>query len=77
MNHADEEIEALDNFDEKLKAEKEKISKQKEEMDEKRKKENPRAPHLVNLNEDPQLSQQVYYSMESFPVLVGRKADNP
>jgi hypothetical protein len=77
MNHADEEIEALDNFDEKLKAEKEKISKQKEEMDEKRKKENPRAPHLVNLNEDPQLSQQVYYSMESFPVLVGRKGDNP
>ena len=26
--------------------------------------ENKRAPHLVNLNEDPQLSQRVYYALK-------------
>lgn len=46
----------MDNFEEKLKKEKEKDLKHKEELDEKRRQENPRAPHLTNLNEDPQLS---------------------
>jgi len=31
----------------------------------------------VNLNEDPQLSQHIYYSMVEFPVKVGRKNDKP
>lgn len=46
-------------------------------MVEKQKRENKRAPHLTNLNEDPQLSQQVYYGMTTFPVTVGRKCQNP
>ena len=46
-------------------------------MEEKRKRENKRAPHLVNLNEDPQLSQHIYYGLQEFPVRVGRKTDDP
>jgi len=36
LNHAEEEIRAMDNFEEKLKKEKEKDLKHKEELDEKR-----------------------------------------
>jgi hypothetical protein len=31
----------------------------------------------VNLNEDPQLSQKIYYKLDSFPVRVGRKNETP
>lgn len=77
MNHAEQEIEAMDNFEEKLKKEKEANRIRDEELAKKRELENPKAPHLVNLNEDPQLSQQIYYSMAEMPVLVGRKNDEP
>ena len=77
MNHAEEEIENMDNFEEKLKKEKEASKIHQEEMAIKKKLENPQAPHLTNLNEDPQLSQQIYYSMTDMPVLVGRKNDDP
>jgi hypothetical protein len=39
--------------------------------------EDPKAPHLVNLNEDPQLSQAVYYRLADFPVRVGRRNEEP
>ena len=56
---------------------KEADKKRDEANAEKRKKENPKAPHLVNLNEDPQLSQKIYYPLKEFPVTIGRKQDNP
>mmetsp|Transcript_2220 Transcript_2220/g.3346 ORF Transcript_2220/g.3346 Transcript_2220/m.3346 type:complete len:89 (+) Transcript_2220:1376-1642(+) len=31
----------------------------------------------MNLNEDPQLSQHIYYAMKEFPVKIGRKNDQP
>lgn len=34
-------------------------------------------PHLVVLNEDPQLSKKLKYSLNSLPVYVGRKLGNP
>ena len=36
-----------------------------------------RAPHLVVLNEDPQLSHKLRYSLKELPVYVGRKHGNP
>jgi len=47
------------------------------ELEEKKKRENKRAPHLTNLNDDPMLSQHVYYGMAEFPVTVGRRNENP
>ena len=35
------------------------------------------APHLVVLNEDPQLSHKLRYSLKTLPVYVGRKHGNP
>ncbi len=34
-------------------------------------------PHLVNLNEDPQLSHKLRYSLKELPLHVGRKHGNP
>ena len=34
-------------------------------------------PHLVVLNEDPQLSHKLKYSLNNLPVYVGRKLGNP
>jgi pSer/pThr/pTyr-binding forkhead associated (FHA) protein len=34
-------------------------------------------PHLVNLNEDPQLSGKVYYNFKSIPLTVGRRETDP
>ncbi len=34
-------------------------------------------PHLTNLNEDPQLTGKVYYSLMDCPVYVGRRNGNP
>jgi len=34
-------------------------------------------PHLLNLNEDPQLSHKLRYSLEKLPLYVGRKHGNP
>jgi hypothetical protein len=55
-----------------LAEEKEHIAKEEVLKEEKRKLENRRAPHLVNLNEDIQLSQAIYYPLSEFPVKVGR-----
>lgn len=73
MEHQEEELQDRENFDAKLQQQKELNAQQDEVIAEKQKRENKRAPHLTNLNEDPQLSQQVYYDMKSFPVTVGRK----
>jgi len=35
------------------------------------------APHLVVLNEDPQLSHKLKYSLKDLPIYVGRKHGNP
>lgn len=67
----------LQNFDAKLQQQKEQNAQQDVLIAEKEKRENRRAPHLTNLNEDPQLSQHVYYGMTSFPVTVGRKNEDP
>jgi len=64
MNHAEQELEEMENFDAKLKQQKENDKEKNEAMNEKRKAENPRAPHLTNLNEDPQLSQHIYYPLK-------------
>ena len=53
-----------DNFEEKLAQQKEEEKIKKAELDEKAKLENKRAPHLTNLNEDPQLSQHIYYALK-------------
>ena len=78
MDHAEKELEELETpFEQKLAAQKEADKKRDEAQAEKRKLENPKAPHLVNLNEDPQLSQKIYYSLANFPVQIGRKTDQP
>lgn len=57
MDHAEHEIQELEKpFEQKLAEQKEADRIKNEEMAKKRKLENPKAPHLVNLNEDPQLS---------------------
>lgn len=43
----------MQNFDEKLAEQKEINVQQDQELEEKQKRENKRAPHLTNLNEDP------------------------
>ena len=62
-------------FDQKLAAQKEADRMRAEELAKKRELENPRAPHLANLNENHQISQHVYYPLKEFPVRVGRKTD--
>lgn len=37
----------------------------------------PKLPHLVVVNEDPQLSHKLKYSLKDLPVYVGRKQGNP
>lgn len=34
-------------------------------------------PHIINLNEDPQLSGKVYYNFKSIPLTVGRRETDP
>lgn len=75
MDHTQKEIEEMENFEQKLAEQKEADKQKAIEHDEKKKKENKRAPHLVNLNEDPQLSQHIYYPLQEFPVRLGRKLD--
>jgi len=76
--HAQHELEEMEKpFAQKLAEQKEADRKRDEEAAARRELENPRAPHLVNLNEDPQLSQHVYYRLFDFPVRVGRKTDSP
>ena len=64
-------------FDQKLAVQKEADRMRAEELAKKRELENPRAPHLANLNENHQISQHVYYPLNDFPVRVGRKTDSP
>ena len=40
-------------------------------------KEDRRLPHLTNLNEDPQLTNKVYYKLNECPVFVGRSTGHP
>ena len=77
MDHQEAQMQEMQNFDEKLKKEKEHNAAQDAVLLEKQKRENKRAPHLSNLNEDPQVSQHVYYAMEAFPVTVGRRNQTP
>lgn len=79
MDHAQQELEDMEgDFEKKLEQEKVNNVEKEKEHQEKQKKENKREPHLVNLNEDPQLSQHIYYGFkEELPVKVGRKTDNP
>jgi hypothetical protein len=53
MDHAQKELDDIENFDQKLAEQKEADKKREAEMEEKKRLENKRAPHLVNLNEDP------------------------
>jgi hypothetical protein len=53
-----------DNFDKKLAAQKEQDKIKEREKEEKMRLENKKAPHLTNLNEDPQLSQKIYYALK-------------
>lgn len=39
--------------------------------------EDKRVPHLTNLNEDPQLTGKVFYSLIDCPVYVGRRSGIP
>lgn len=78
MEEREKLMEEMDKpYEQKLAEQKEADKKHQEEMDERKLKENPRAPHLVNLNEDPQLSQKIYNALKEFPVRVGRKNENP
>lgn len=77
MDHQDKAIDDIKNFDAKLQEQKEINVEKDVELEEKKKRENKRAPHLTNLNDDPMLSQQVYYGMVAFPVTVGRRNENP
>lgn len=79
MDHAQQELEDMEgDFEKKLEQEKVNNVEKEKELQEKQKKENKREPHLVNLNEDPQLSQHIYYGFkEEMPVKVGRKTDFP
>jgi len=74
QQQAQKEIDDMETpFEQKLAAQKELDKLKAEERAEQLKRENPRAPHLVNLNEDPQLSQKSYFALKDFPVKVGRK----
>jgi hypothetical protein len=54
MEHADEQLKEMETpFEQKLAEQKASDAKRDEVLEEKRKKENPKAPHLANLNEDP------------------------
>ena len=53
MDHQEEQMNELQNFDEKLQQEKVNNAIKDQELAEKAKRENKRAPHLTNLNEDP------------------------
>jgi len=76
MDHAQEQIDEIEKpWEQKLKEEKEANLVKQAEADEKKKRENKRAPHLVNINEDPQLSGKIYNSLMECPVQVGRKND--
>lgn len=78
MDHAQEQIDEIEKpWEQKLKEEKEANLVKQAEADEKKKRENKRAPHLVNINEDPQLSGKIYNSLMECPVQVGRKNDQP
>ena len=53
MNHADDQLADMEKpFEQKLAESKEADKKRDAALEEKRKRENPKAPHLVNLNED-------------------------
>jgi hypothetical protein len=78
LDHAEHEIEELEKpFEQKL-AEQKQADKIRDAVNaEKRKLEDPRAPHLTNLNEDPFLSQTIYHRLADFPVKIGRKNEKP
>lgn len=58
MDHAEQVLEEVEKpFEVRLAEQKAADAKRDEALAEKRRLENPAAPHLVNLNEDPQLSQ--------------------
>ena len=65
----------IEDFDTKLAETKEADLVREAEKAEEKKLQNRKAVHLVNLNEDPQLSQHIYYGMTQFPVMVGRRSD--
>lgn len=78
MDHHEKAMEEIEKpFEQRLAEQKAVDEVKNKELEEKKKLENPRAPHLVNLNEDPQLSQHIYYSMAEFPVRIGRRKEEP
>jgi hypothetical protein len=56
MEHAEQQMADIQDFDARLAETKEDDKRKDLEAEEKRRRENRKAPHLVNLNEDPQLS---------------------
>ena len=65
MEAAEAQIDEMElDFDKKLELQKIEDAKKDEEMEIKKKLENKREPHLCNLNEDPQLSQQLYHALK-------------
>lgn len=78
LDHAEQALEEMEKpFEQKLAEQKAADAKREEERQAKQKLEDPRAPHLTNLNEDPQLSQGIYYRLADFPVRVGRRNEEP
>ena len=51
-------------YEKKLAEQKKEDAVRDEELEEKKKLENKREPHFCNLNEDPQLSQTLYFSLK-------------
>ena len=77
MEHAEQQMRDVEDFDTKLAEEKEAAEKREAEKEEKRRLENRKAPHIANLNEDPMISQQIYYPLKEFPIRIGRRNDEP
>lgn len=63
------------NFEDRLKAELEKREAEEEKLEKEEKAKKDGAPHLVNLNEDPQLDRMVQYMITpNCPLVCGRRA---
>lgn len=52
LNHAEQQIDDTENFEFKLEQQKKLDVENQKQIEEKKKKENKRAPHITNLNED-------------------------
>ena len=93
IEHAEQQLQDVEDFDAKLAAQKAADEAAQKEREEKKKRENKAAPHLTNLVEDQQLTQKTYHPMKDcklplfciiltlwyfiVPIRVGRSDDEP